>query len=147
MLKTIGTVVVLLFCALCGIPTAAATYDGITVSATADGRSVSASTSNEPIRLRPGEPVDVAIELTNPTSAPVEVRQVELVGRVVGLNFFTYATSVDFTVPPDCHLLAFRIVLGPDRTRIKGTLWMDDFQLTRAPAAPAPGSGPVAKVP
>jgi hypothetical protein len=99
MLKTIGTVVVLLFCALCGIPTAAATYDGITVSATADGRSVSASNSNEPIRLRPGEPVDVAIELTNPTSAPVEVRQVELVGRVVGLNFFTYATSVDFTVP------------------------------------------------
>ena len=53
MLKTIGTVVVLLFCALCGIPTAAATYDGITVSATADGRSVSASNSNEPIRLRP----------------------------------------------------------------------------------------------
>jgi len=99
MLKTIGTVVVLLFCALCGIPSAAATYDGITVSATADGRSVSASMSNEPIRLRPGEPVDVAIELTNPTSAPVEVRQVELVGRVVGLNFFTYATSVDFTVP------------------------------------------------
>jgi hypothetical protein len=56
-------------------------------------------------------------------------------------------TSVDFTVPPDCHLLAFRIVLGPDRTRIKGTLWIDDFQLTKAPAPPAPDSVAVTKVP
>jgi hypothetical protein len=42
-------------------------------------------------------------------------------------------TSVDFTVPPDCHLLAVKIVLGPERSRIKGTLWVDDFQLTRGP--------------
>jgi hypothetical protein len=98
MLRTIGTVVALLFCALVGIPTAAAQSDGVTVSATANGHSVNASSSDEPVRLRPGEPVDVVIELANPTAAPVEVRQVELVGRVVGLNFFTYATSVDFTV-------------------------------------------------
>ena len=56
-------------------------------------------------------------------------------------------TGIDFTVPPDCHLLAFRIVLGPDRSRIKGTLWIDDFQLTKALATPAPDSGAVTKVP
>ena len=42
-------------------------------------------------------------------------------------------TNVDFTVPPDCHLIAVRIVLGPERSRIKGTLWVDDFQLLPAP--------------
>lgn len=38
-------------------------------------------------------------------------------------------TSIDFTVPSDSHLLAVRIVLGSGRSRIKGTLWVDDFQL------------------
>ena len=56
-------------------------------------------------------------------------------------------TSVDFTVPPDCHLLAFRIVLGADRTRIKGTLWVDDFQLTRTPATPVANAAAITKVP
>ena len=41
-------------------------------------------------------------------------------------------TSVDFTVPPDSHLLAVRIVQGPQPTRAKGTLWLDDFQLSKS---------------
>ena len=99
MVKTISTIAALLFCALVGITPATARSDDATVSATANGHRVNASSADDPVRLRPGEPVDVAVELTNPTGSPVEVRQVELVGRVVGLNFFTYATSVDFTVP------------------------------------------------
>jgi len=47
--------------------------------------------------------------------------------------------SVDFTVPPDCHLLAIKILLGSGQSRIKGTLWVDDFQLTPNPSAvPSP---------
>jgi hypothetical protein len=42
-------------------------------------------------------------------------------------------TSVDFTVPQDSHLLAIRVVQGPQPTRVKGTLWLDDFQLSVAP--------------
>jgi tetratricopeptide (TPR) repeat protein len=56
-------------------------------------------------------------------------------------------TRVDFTVPPDCHLVAFRIVLGADRTRIKGTLWIDDFQVTKTVASPVMESTAVTKVP
>jgi len=47
-------------------------------------------------------------------------------------------TSVDFTVPPDSHLLAVRIVQGEQPTRAKGTLWLDDFQLSKT----GPGTQP-----
>jgi hypothetical protein len=97
MRKTIGILFVLLFCSLVG--TANAQSVGIAVSATANGHSVNASGPHDPVRLRPGEPVDVAIELTNDTDSAVQVKQVELAGRVLGLSFFTYATAVDFTVP------------------------------------------------
>ena len=56
-------------------------------------------------------------------------------------------TSVDFSVPADCHLLAFRIVLGTERSRIKGTLWIDDFQLVRAPTGPNLKVEAITKVP
>jgi len=47
-------------------------------------------------------------------------------------------TSVDFIVPPGADLLAVRIVQGPQPTRVKGTLWLDDFQLSVSspPASP-----------
>jgi hypothetical protein len=41
-------------------------------------------------------------------------------------------TSVEFVVPPDSHLLAIRIVQGTTPSRIKGTLWVDDFELSRS---------------
>jgi hypothetical protein len=47
-------------------------------------------------------------------------------------------TSFDFTVPSDSHLLAIRIVQGTQPTRAKGTLWLDDFQLSIVPPAAAP---------
>ena len=40
-------------------------------------------------------------------------------------------TSVEFVVPPDSHLLAIRIVQGTTPSRIKGTLWLDDFELSK----------------
>ena len=97
--KVIALVFAMLFCALAGMPTAAA-QSGVTASATINGHNVNGSDASDPVQLRPGQPADVAIELTNDGSRPVEVRQVELAGRVLGLNFFTYATTVDFTVQP-----------------------------------------------
>ena len=47
-------------------------------------------------------------------------------------------TELDFTVPPESTLLAVRIVQGPHPTRAKGTLWLDDFQLSISPVSPSP---------
>jgi hypothetical protein len=112
MRRTIGVVIVMLFCSLAGIDTAAAQSDGVTASATVDGHNVNAADGSQPVRLRPGEPTDVVIELTNRGGTPVGVKQVELAGRVLGLNFFTYATTVDFTVQPFSHdTLRYRLDL------------------------------------
>ena len=97
--KVFALVVAMLFCGIVGMPTAAA-QSGVTASATINGHNVNGSDASDPVQLRPGQPADVAIELTNDGSRPVEVTQVELAGRVLGLNFFTYATTVDFTVQP-----------------------------------------------
>jgi tetratricopeptide (TPR) repeat protein len=45
--------------------------------------------------------------------------------------------SVDFIVPPGADLLAIRIVQGPQPTRAKGTLWLDDFQLSISSPPPS----------
>jgi len=47
-------------------------------------------------------------------------------------------TSLDFTVPDDSHLLAIRIVQGASPSRIKGTLWLDDFNLSQANTTQTP---------
>jgi tetratricopeptide (TPR) repeat protein len=46
--------------------------------------------------------------------------------------------SLDFTVPADSHLLAIRIVQGASPSRIKGTLWLDDFDLSKVDATQTP---------
>jgi hypothetical protein len=98
MRKAIAVLAAVLFCSLAGIHTAAAASDSVAASVTVNGHNP--SDRSEPVRLRPDEPVDVVITLTNHGGAPVSVKQVELTGRVLGLSFFTYATSVDFTVQP-----------------------------------------------
>jgi tetratricopeptide (TPR) repeat protein len=47
-------------------------------------------------------------------------------------------TSVDFVVPADSHLLAIKILQGPTASRIKGTLWVDDFKLSATGSTPTP---------
>ena len=64
------------------MPTAAA-QSGVTASATINGHNVNGSDASDPVQLRPGQPADVAIELINAGSRPVEVTQVELAGRVL----------------------------------------------------------------
>lgn len=52
------------------------------------------------MRLEPGKPVDVAVVVTNQGSTPVVIQDVELGGRVLGLSFFSYATTVNHTIAP-----------------------------------------------
>ncbi|WP_102146044.1 hypothetical protein [Mycobacterium hubeiense] len=95
-----ATLIALLVCAFVGTATVAAQPATVTMSATVNGQDVGAASAADPLRLQPGESVEVAVEVANNGTEAVEVRRVELSGRVVGLTFFNYATAVQLTVEP-----------------------------------------------
>lgn len=74
--------------------------DQVDMSANFDGRDIAGTTADKPLRLEPDSTVRVAIELTNNTSAPLEIRHVDLAGHVLGLTFFSYSTAVELTIAP-----------------------------------------------
>jgi len=117
MRKSIAVALALLAWAFIAIQQAVARADVVTVSATVNGQDASAASASQPLRLQPGEPVDIAIEVTNHGSEAVDIRQVEFAGRVLGLNFFTYATSIDVAVAPGARdTVRYRL----DLTGLKG---------------------------
>ncbi|WP_245746548.1 hypothetical protein [Nocardia altamirensis] len=79
---------------------AGARPDGVDMAANIDGRDVANTSGQQPMRLEPGSTVQIAIELTNNTGAPLQIRQVELAGHVLGLSFFSYSTAVELTIAP-----------------------------------------------
>jgi hypothetical protein len=79
-------------------PVGAAT--GVHIDTRIDGRVVSHSSPSHPIPLHPNRSAALDIQVTNDGSRPVTLHTVELDGRVVGLTFFDYATTVDLTVAP-----------------------------------------------
>ncbi|WP_405161701.1 lamin tail domain-containing protein [Nocardia sp. NBC_01499] len=79
---------------------AGARPDGVDMTANFDGHDIAGTSVERPLRLVPDSTVRVAIELTNNTSAPVEVRHVDLSGHVLGLSFFSYSTAIELTVAP-----------------------------------------------
>jgi hypothetical protein len=89
-----------LVCVILGTPTAAAQPDAIGVAATVNGHDVAGTTATRPLPLNPDGPADVAVTITNRGDQPVEIRAIELSGRVLGLTFFSYTTAVDITVAP-----------------------------------------------
>lgn len=98
--KSIAALIALFACAFVGIPAAVAQPTGVSLSATVNGQDVGAASRSDPLRLDPGESVEVAVELTNNGHVAVSLRRVELAGRVLGLTFFSYATTVALTVEP-----------------------------------------------
>ncbi|MFB8277028.1 hypothetical protein [Nocardia colli] len=74
--------------------------DQVDMSANFDGHDIAGTTADKPLRLEPDSTVRVAIELTNNTSEPLEIRHVDLAGRVLGLSFFSYSTAVELTIAP-----------------------------------------------
>lgn len=83
-----------------GSPARAAATPRLDWSVAVDGRDVGTATSNRPLRLRPGRALPVLVRLSATGSEPVEVRDVKIEGRVLGLAFFTYATQVDLSAQP-----------------------------------------------
>lgn len=99
-IKSLGALLVVLTAVLVGAPSAAAQHDGLEMSATINGHDVGAASSGDPLRLEPGQSVEVVLELTNRSSQAVDLRRVELAGHVLGLTFFNYSTAVGMTVAP-----------------------------------------------
>jgi hypothetical protein len=70
------------------------------VHATVDGHDVAIDASAPPIPLYPDRTVDIAIDVANHGKDPIDIATVQLVGRVLGLTFFSFATGVELTVAP-----------------------------------------------
>lgn len=131
--RAIGVLVVLLTWVLVGSASAGAQARGVDLSATLNGQDVGAASTAEPLRLEPGQSVEVALEITNHGRDAVELRRVELVGRVLGLTFFNYSTAVQLTVPPGTtDTLRYRLDLygleGQATGLIAGELTVVDAQ-------------------
>lgn len=100
MIRWIAVLIGLVACTFAGALNANAQTYTVTMSATIDGQDLGVAAGSDPVRLEPDSWADVAVELTNSGNEAVRVRRVGLVGRVVGLTFFSYSTTVDLTLPP-----------------------------------------------
>lgn len=104
MLRRARSVVALLVVAaatvLIGAPAAHADDAPVTMHATVDGHDVAIGARAEPIPLYPDKIVDVTVDVANHGKDPIEIATVQLVGRVLGLTFFSFATGVELTIAP-----------------------------------------------
>lgn len=98
--KSVAALIALMVCAFVGAAPAIAQSETAAMSATVDGQDVGATSATAPLRLQPGELAEIVVELTNNGTEALEVRRVELSGRVLGLTFFNYSTAVSLTVEP-----------------------------------------------
>lgn len=96
----LGAVSVLLAGVFAATPAHAAS-GAIAVQATVNDVEAGGSSGSHPVRLNPAQDATMQVRVTNNGSEPVTVRRVELSGRVVGLTFFSFATSVNLTVPAE----------------------------------------------
>jgi hypothetical protein len=76
----------------------AAGSDSVSVIATVAGSPIAHTSSEHPVQLEPGRHTSVHLLVTNPTSTRVVVQSVEIKGTVVGLDFYSFDTSVDLDV-------------------------------------------------
>jgi hypothetical protein len=64
-----------------------------------DGHRLADATETRPIRLDPRTRAVITVDVQNSRTQPVDVRVIRLEGRVVGLTFFAFDTSVGMVVP------------------------------------------------
>jgi hypothetical protein len=96
----LAAIMLLLGAPVAGIANASGQSGAVAATVTINGRDVATGTTHDPVRLTPGETVDVGVTLTNGTSATVDVHQVQLDAQVLGMTFFSYATGVDVSAAP-----------------------------------------------
>jgi hypothetical protein len=82
------------------VPPALAASPQVHVDARINGQTVSSSSGDHPIRLDPHQPAAVELTVSDTGDAPVTVHRVQLSGRVAGLTFYSFDTSVALTVQP-----------------------------------------------
>lgn len=81
-------------------PAANAEDQPITATVTVDGQDVSIAATAEPIPLYPDKIIDVKVDVANRGQTSIDIGSVQLVGKVLGLTFFSYSTGVELTVAP-----------------------------------------------
>lgn len=79
---------------------AAAQTGGVSATAAIGGQPVAASTSADPVLLDPSRPAQLEVVVANTGTEPVTVTRVDLTGKVLGLTFFAYQSTVNLTVAP-----------------------------------------------
>jgi hypothetical protein len=67
--------------------------------ASINGANLSNATEASPLSIRPGQDLTVSFKVRNSDRAPLDVRYVELQGRIAGLTFYSFDTEVNFDVP------------------------------------------------
>jgi hypothetical protein len=83
------------------VPSAAADSRGLVVtSATVGGQDVASTNWGAPLRLVPGQFVDVELKVANSGDHAAHLRRVDISGRVLGLVFFSYLVPLDVWVAP-----------------------------------------------
>lgn len=70
----------------------------VTAKATLDGRAIAGAGARNPVRLDPSRVSQVVVDVANGTDKPISIRRVDVTGHVLGLNFFSYSTTVELTV-------------------------------------------------
>lgn len=85
---------------LAALPVPAGASDHVTLVAGVSGQDMAAADENDPLTLQPGRPLPIELAITNRGTAPIQVRTVRLAGKVIGLTFFGYETTVSISVPP-----------------------------------------------
>ncbi|MFE4458265.1 hypothetical protein ACFROC_13015 [Nocardia tengchongensis] len=76
----------------------AAAAGGVSATATLDGQAIGGADAGNPVRLDPRKVSLVVVEVTNKSANSVSIRRVDLAGHVLGLNFYSYSTTVELTV-------------------------------------------------
>ena len=76
---------------------ASAASGSVTVKASIDGHAVAGKSS---VKLKPSSAAQVGVTITNGTDRSVSIRTVRLEGRVIGLVFYAYDTSVVVDLAP-----------------------------------------------
>jgi hypothetical protein len=89
----------------------------LTMRAGVDGTALGTATEARPLKLTPGRPATVTVSVDNRTSNPVVIGSVDLEGKVAGLIFFAFDTSVNFDVAPG---QARELTYVLDTTSLKG---------------------------
>jgi hypothetical protein len=79
---------------------AAAGVAPVTLTASVNGANLAHATEADPVHITPGKPIIVGLKVHNGSELPVPVGSVDLNGRVAGLTFYSFDTSVSFEVPP-----------------------------------------------